>query len=174
MNAVAELQGRYRHPEQAVETMCAGSTFQRVSNTVQGHRGFGPWIAFKIADMSERVLRRGTSFDDCELGIYKDPRQGLALVRHGDWQAPITAEEVRETVAKAVAQFRRNRLRAPPYNDRLVNVQEVETIACKYKSYVKGHYYVGKDISEVRHALQGWGDLACQLQQGLPPEVSRG
>jgi hypothetical protein len=34
-----------------------------------------------------------------------------------------------------------------------VNVQEIETIFCKYKSYVKGHYHVGKDIHEIREAL---------------------
>ena len=51
---------------------------------------------------------------------------------------------------------------------RRVNVQEVETIFCKYKSHLKGHYPVGKDSEEIRHALEGWGDTAQELQKYIP------
>jgi hypothetical protein len=57
---------------------------------------------------------------------------------------------------------------APGGTPRPVNVQEVETIFCKYKSHLKGHYPLGKDTREIHHGLDGWGDLAQELQRGLP------
>lgn len=143
-------------------------TFLTVTNRVKRLRGFGPWIAFKIADMGERVLGQPVDFSDCTLGIYKDPRQGAALARFGDWKFSITDRELEETVNEHVAYWRKKKAKAPPHGDRLVNVQEIETIFCKYKSHVKGHYPLGKDTIEVAHALEGWGDLAQQLKKGMP------
>jgi hypothetical protein len=152
-------------------------TFQSISTAVQAHRGFGDWIAFKIADMAERVLGYPVDFDDCHLGIYKDPRQGAAVAyqetHHGQlspvpWEYPITDEQLKWTVEYYIKLFRKKRAYAPPHYDRYVNVQEIETIFCKYKSHLKGHYPVGKDTAEIRHGLTGWGDLAETLQRNLP------
>lgn len=189
-DAVAYLMTRYRSPSDAVEGFLGldGSgeemTYASVSRAAQGHVGFGPWIAFKIADMSERVLGFPTDFADCELGIYKDPRQGAAvafLERKGvtgtvaqdgkqvaPWEYRLEDAQLKETVAFYVATWRKKRAKAPPSGDRLVNVQEVETIFCKYKSHLKGHYPSGKDTREIGHGLDGWGDLAQQLKKGLP------
>ncbi len=162
-------------------------TYNSVSESVQQHRGFGPWIAFKIADMSERVLGYDTDFSDCHLGIYKDPRQGAAVAyleldseaaRYYEdsvgldakpWDFPIADDELKDTVDHYVKVFRQAKFKAPPNGDRLVNVQEIETIFCKYKSHLKGHYPMGKDTLEIGHGLQGWGDLAAELYKGLPP-----
>jgi hypothetical protein len=168
IDAVAELARKYRTAEEAVELWCSGGTFQRVSDEVQRNRGFGPWIAFKIADMSERVLGCDTDFSDCHLGIYTDPRKGAALVRFGDQNHPITDQELESTVDQYVGLWRQKRAKAPPRRDRYVNVQEIETIFCKYKSHINGHYPLGKDCREVRHGLHGWGDLAEHLITGVP------
>lgn len=154
-------------------------TFKSVSDHVQQHRGFGEWMAFKVADMGERVLGLDVDFRDCELGIYKDPRQGAAVaytewkqpivLANPDvpaWEFPITDKALKDTVAHFVTRFKN--FKAPPRNDRPVNVQEVETIFCKYKSHLKGHYPLGKDTIEVGHGLEGWGDLAQDLKKGLP------
>lgn len=166
-------------------------TYGSVARSAQNHRGFGEWIAFKIADMSERILGYDTDFSDCHLGIYKDPRQGAAvacleyrylgslkqdgvnLFAEKPWDYPITDSELKDTVAHYVSAFRKMKLRAPPFGDRLVNVQEVETIFCKYKSHLKGHYPMGKDTLEIGQGLDGWGDLAQQLKAGLPPAQLR-
>lgn len=188
-NAVGCLVQRYKTPRMAVLGMLGqnegalgkGMTFATVSRAVQTHVGFGPWIAFKIADMSERVLGWPTDFTGCELGVYKDPRQGAALAWYerakapgtaGDaykdkpWEYPITDKELSDIIAHYVRHF--SRFKAPPHADRKVNVQEVETIFCKYKSHRKGHYPLGKDTREISHGLDGWGDLAQQLKTGLP------
>jgi hypothetical protein len=154
-------------------------TYGSVALSVQKHVGFGPWIAFKIADMAERVLDIPVDFSDCHLGIYKDPRQGAALAYHtrGEgpkeagylkpWEQPISDQELKEVVDFYVSHWRGKKAKALPDRKRLVNVQEIETIFCKWKSHCKGHYPVGKDTDEVGHGLIGWGDLAEQLNQGL-------
>lgn len=167
----------------------ATPTFGGVSARVEEHAGFGPWMGFKIADMAERVLGYNVDFSNCQLKMFKDPRQGAALAfyldespkwqtghrfgnaapyAHAPWTYPASDENVKESVDKYVALWRKKRAKAPPAKDRLVNIQEIETIFCKYKSHYKGHYPVGKDTREIGKALEGWGDLAQQLQKGLP------
>lgn len=182
------LRGQYKSPLEATEGLLglAGKpmgqgpgvmTYASVSGAVQTHTGFGPWIAFKIADMAERVLGYPVDFSDCHLGIYKDPRQGAALAWHTKgtgsgpgkpWEEPISDEALQDCVNFYVKFWRGKRAKAPPTGDRLVNVQEIETIFCKWKSHVKGHYPIAKDTRELHHALVGWGDLADQLKKGLP------
>lgn len=179
--AMSSLVSLYKTPEHAIDGFIqpAGSiyTYNSVAASVQKHRGFGPWIAFKIADMSERIMGYGTDFTECHLGIYKDPRQGAAVAflekwdpeyPSAKWDFPISDVQLSDTVAHYVKTFRAMKLKAPPTGDRLVNVQEVETVFCKYKSHLKGHYPMGKDTREIKHGLQGWGDLAQQLSKGLP------
>jgi hypothetical protein len=186
VNAVEYLKGRYKTATDAVFYMLWGGrevSFADVAARVRTHVGFGPWIAFKIADMGERVLGARVDFSNCELGIYKDPRQGgaLAFVEnlaakvmdsppsidvYKPWEYPISDEQLALTIEHYVKHF--SKFKAPPSGDRKVNVQEVETIFCKYKSHRKGHYQLGKDAREVAHGLIGWGDLADQLKTGLP------
>ena len=54
---------------------------------------------------------------------------------------------------------------APPQMDRPINIQEVETILCKWKSHLNGHYPTGNDIAEVRHGLVKYG--RCRTSQHL-------
>jgi hypothetical protein len=58
--------------------------------------------------------------------------------------------------------------KAPPRDDRPCGAAEVESVLCKFKSMRGGHYFVGKDIKEVRHALQGWGTTAEKLLRHMP------
>ncbi len=178
LSAYKALRARYKTPEQAAEGLIGPlHTFAAVAKSVQSHERFGPWMSFKIADMAERVLDVHVDFTNCELGIYKDPRQGAAVafleigtnraMWPGDpWLYPITDKELKLTVEHYVKAFRK--FKAPPTGDRPVNVQEVETVFCKGKSNLKGHYPMGKDTREIGHGLDGWGDLAQQLKKGLP------
>jgi hypothetical protein len=165
-----ELVSRYggKDPRHAVNSFIGGDriyrSFEDVARSVKMHRGFGDWIAFKVADMAERVLDVVVDFSNCELGIYKDPRQGAALALTGDWKTPISDQQLKIAVDKYVGYWRRKHAKAPPAKDRLVNVQEIETIFCKYKSHVKGHYPLGKDTAEYRQKLSVSG---CQLAKNL-------
>lgn len=152
-------------------------TFRNVSERVQRLTGFGPWIAFKIADICDRVLGYPVDFSNCELGIYKEPRAGGAIAfqelevgqltqNPADYR--ITDDELRRALKDTMKALNSLRLKAPPYNDRPIGVAEVETVWCKYKSHLKGSYPLGKDSRELRHQLEGWGDLAQQIQAHVP------
>jgi len=61
--------------------------------------------------------------------------------------------------------------KAPPYQDRSINIQELETVVCKYKSHCNGHYPLGLDTVDIYHGLDGWGDAAQELKALLEPYV---
>jgi len=169
-NAIRHLWERGQ-PEAIVDYMTIHSTFQEASDAVQEFTGFGPWMGWKVADMAERVLYIPVDFSDSTLGIYRDPVQGAAFVMFGDWKHPITEEELDEVVREQEAEFAD--LLAPPFYDRPINIQEVETNLCKWKANHKNAYPMGNDTYHVREGLKGWGDLAQELLRWMP-EVKKG
>lgn len=158
---------KFGSPEKVVDYMINGFDFKTIAKNVQAFWGFGQWMAFKVADMAERVLQLSVDFSNAEIGVYKDPIKGAALIGFGDQHHNITRDEV-HTVFRGLQIGFNDRL-APPYLDRVVNIQELETICCKWKSHVNGHYPIGCDTFEIYHGLQGCGDLAQELQVKLKP-----
>lgn len=194
--AVSQLRSRFKSADEVIDFLFNSDnvpklTYERVAARAQELRGFGQWIAWKIADMGERVFGFPIDFSGANLGIYKDPKQGAALAYYlrcirpdvnmfpgssepyagQEWKYPITQGMLDDIVKYYCREF--NKFRAPPGKGRGVNVQEVETIFCKYKSYYKSHYWVGKDIHEIKNGLHGWGDLADQLMTAMPVDVPR-
>lgn len=163
--SVHYLSQRFSTPEAAVGYWNRPS-FQDVAKHVQETPSYGPWIAFKVADMLERVMGMPVDFRDCALGVYKEPRAGAALLWTGDTEARIsdgTLDIVLRELGKAIGL-----VAAPPSFNRTINIQEVETVLCKYKAHFKGHYEVGKDIHEVRAGLTPeWGKLSKQMYRGM-------
>src|SRR5690242_17612448 len=146
-------------------------TFSQVAKRVQKHPGFGPWIAFKIADMGERVLSYPIDFKDCLLGVYKEPVNG-ARMACTKWYPPqgmgsYTDQDCLRIAVNRLMETFGDEL-APPDYKRFVGIAEIETILCKWKSHMLGHYPLGKDTLEIKHALQGFGDLADQLSEFVP------
>lgn len=137
-------------------------------------RGFGPWIAFKMADMIDRCTGIRVEFPASVL-MYRVPREGALLswahcTGRPAWDPD---EAVREEVVRLLAHFRS--FTAPPGHERQVGVQEVETILCKWKSHVNGHYPVGKDTREVREALLLWSPVSARARKmlvGSPVEMT--
>lgn len=156
----------YGAPETVVDDMTDHETFAQVSKAVTSFYNFGPWMGWKVADMAERVLLYPVDFSDATLGIYRDPVQGAAMVLQGDWREPITDGQLQGVVNAQIREF--SDLLAPPYYDRPINVQEVETNLCKFKAHYKHHYPMGNDTYHVREALDGWGDLAQELLRWTP------
>lgn len=141
-------------------------TFDAFLRSVQTMPMMGPWISFKVADVMERVMGAHIEFPNDILTFYKEPRAALDLL---DIPAEAAAEKLRLHFRKFVA---------PPSLEgrkgRRCNIQEIETIACKWKSSVGGHYWIGKDIHEIRKGLAGWGETADKLLKHMPREVSAG
>lgn len=145
-------------------------TQKKIMDRVQEWPLFGPWIAFKVADMVDGVLGVPLKFED-DIGlVYKEPAAALdmLLAQNKDgWRTTPEAwwRELRSHFGKLPA----------PHADRSCGVQEVETICCKWKSHQGGHYWIGKDIHEHRQALEhrGWGETAWRLREAYPREVKR-
>ena len=148
-------------PELVVDMMTLQSDFQSANVTVQEFYGFGSWIAWKIADMADRVLQIDIDFSDTNLNMYTDPKQGAAYILTGDKKYPITEDELNGVVNEMETYY--SGLLAPPFQDRPINIQEVETVLCKYKAHCLGFYPYGNDTIHVAKALEGWGDLAQSM-----------
>jgi hypothetical protein len=150
-------------PESWVHRLEDYRTETEIMDEVRTWPFFGPWIAFKAADMMERVVGTKVKFSQNIGLMYDAPRAGLALLASG----PSDMDAQYAGLMKHFAKFS-----APPGHDRPCGAQEVETILCKWKSHTTGHYEIGKDCAEVRHALTGgWGKTADKLMKSAPELV---
>lgn len=144
-------------PERLIDGLMLGpATLAGVMEQANKWPMFGPWIGFKIADVLERVCSIAIEFPNDITLLYKEPRAALDMLT-------ISADRANMLLLQHFYGFK-----APPRYERYCNIQEIETILCKWKSSVGGHYYVGKDIHEIRNGLKGWGDTANELHKWLP------
>ena len=157
-------------PEDFVRSLFAGSgtlNEEHVIKEVRSWPQFGPWIAFKAADMLERVMGIPVQFDP-KIGLmYEEPRKALHMVID---QPPGTEFNTVADAYASLSDYFRLKL-APPAMDRRCGPQEVETVLCKWKSYMGGHYYIGKDIHDHRNSLKNWGETAACILNHMPQEV---
>lgn len=152
LKTVEYLQAWGASPEQVVQYWgTCKPAFNEVAQRVREIPAYGPWIAFKVADMLERVMGYEVDFSNCTLGIYDEPRRSAALILTGDSEAKISDEELTTVVKELLKGL--GKVKAPPSFNRIINVAEAETVLCKYKSHVNGHYPLGKDTREVLHGL---------------------
>lgn len=128
---------------------------------VQTWVGFGPWIAFKVADMLERLALSLVDFSDTGSWLYESPKQGAELV----WERYGKGERPKDVGGWAIGHVSthlghtekpdqaKDCVLAPPRYERPINGQEVETILCKWHSHCKGRYHVGEDVTAARKGL---------------------
>ena len=157
-------------PGQVVRAMLKGSNYATVATNVKSFPLFGPWIAFKIADMKERVFGEPCTFPLSTIEVFKDPRIGANMVLYGGENQQVASPgETAVLINKYMTKWKY--VAAPPAMDRSVNAQEIETCLCKWKSHWRGHYPVGKDTIEIGHQLyEADCTLASQLHRSLPYE----
>lgn len=126
--------------------------------------GFGPWIAFKVADMIERLGLSRVRFDSSAIHLFDSPKQGAALLWEAERSFGAKPGEAEPWAIRSIL-HRLGSVKAPPRYERVINVQEVETILCKWKSHMKGHYCIGEDIEAVRNGLLRFA--RCRTSQRL-------
>jgi len=138
-----------------------------VMNRVKLLRGFGDWIAFKVADMLERLEVGDIDFRPSDVfSMFKTPREGAEEL--GRWEGKTGPGVYLWAYNRLIREL--GTLSAPPRFERPINIQEVETILCKWKSHLGGHYPLGKDTVEIRHALERYKTsptAASLLQAGF-------
>lgn len=161
-NAIEYLAQAHRTPEDAVEWLCRSfslMSFVTFKSRIEAWPGFGPWIAFKAADMLERLDVMPITFSWDILSWYGEPRAGAELAaQHLGAAMPPTALDAAATVRQRLAEAG---FLAPPACDRPIDIQEVETVLCKWKSHLNGHYPVGIDTRELRVAAAHGANPEC-------------
>lgn len=162
--AVEELINSGQDPHNIIYRMTAGGNppLDEIMERVKRLRGFGNWIAFKVADMLERLNLCSVQFTKFDIyNIYDSPAEGAALMwqYHGASQEYGGHDSVEMWAYHSLMGSSIGRLKAPPRYERTINAQEVETILCKFKSHLNGHYEVGKDIAEVKHHLERFKEV---------------
>jgi len=168
-SSLAQLSERWANPVAWVEALWERRTAREVISDVRRERGFGPWIAFKIADMIER-LGAPITFDSDVL-MYDEPSSAaLAIANERGFSGTAEARVLRvaDGLAAALAD-----LSAPPLHERAIGFQEVETVLCKWKAHRAGRYPLGIDSRELVAALQwngprGFSGTAMALLQRAP------
>ena len=106
------------------------------------------------ADMLERLGIREVNFDDGAMFLFKSPREGAELLWSIERGEEVATKETKQQYA--VDQILNHHLGTyltPPRFERSINVQEAETILCKWKSYMGGRYKVGEDVESCRESL---------------------
>jgi len=173
---IEHLRERYLLPEEATTYMCGldheeEEALKAVMKRVKEHYLFGPWIAFKVADMAYNVLDVEIDFDQASVFMFKDPREGAKrfwrseMIKVGLLDESLTAAEPKDenvmihgVIAHLTNSFRD--LKAPPMRERAIGVLEVETVLCKWKSHGNGHYPLFNDIDEIHEGLVPWFDVS--------------
>lgn len=171
VDSYAEIYGN--QPEMMVDILVNnGPTYKGIADRAQVHKLFGPWISFKVADMLERVIGVPVDFDNAAVFMFKDPVKAALMVWRDKAGVSETAmpKEPNEAINLVVQYLTKafGDLKAPPAMDRLIGLQEVETVLCKWKSHMNGHYPLFNDIDEIREGLPGWGDTAAYFLTAMP------
>lgn len=154
---------------------CRTLDLEEVLDYVLLWEGFGPWAAFKVADMLERLDLCRVRFDtSAVMQMYDSPRKGAelhhTLVFPGaplDGRWPTIGEWAVNEVLNALGGRK-----APPRYERPCGVQEAETCLCKWKSYRNGKYEIGEDVAACRKGLLRFA--RCRLSKRLLRAGERG
>lgn len=183
--AVRDLMGQYLNtPEDMVTRIASQSVdaahqgdpldalpFKLVSDRVQAHASFGPWMAFKVADMIDRLGIAPVSFDNAAVFMFDDPRKAALMLARQRAGLPDVVKFKDETaVINQVVAFLEDHFKgftAPPTHDRPVGLQEVETVLCKWKSHMNGHYPLNHDLLEIYSGSLPWVPHSVTAQEFL-------
>lgn len=175
VKAVASLQTRFsKRPEDFVyEIMDGPNELSKVMERVRGYYLFGSWIAFKVADMLDAVCGYPIEQSNLELFLYDTPRKSILTL----WQArqlPLKAQQPEAALEEAfhwlqdqlkgVKVPHKPKLKAPDWF-------ALETVWCKHKSHLGGHYPLYKDVIEIDEAVAEWAKVsptAKQFRSSMP------
>jgi hypothetical protein len=175
---IADLRSRYgNRPENFIDA-CRAPTCAEVMKKVESHYLYGRWIGFKIADLLDRVVGHPVSFDSSAIFMFDDPtkaanilyaRRVLKIQDHTKVKTRLNAKGLEDVITWMKEQFKGHL--APPLMDRPIGLQECETILCKWKSHLNGHYPDYNDIDEINDGVQSWWEhssLAKRFLDAMP------
>jgi hypothetical protein len=145
-------------------------TYEGVRRKIKeaGLVGFGDYFIWKIVDYMERCLGLEVGTVNAWPHLPSEPKKGASRLK-ADLGVP---GDLKDLVTNVTKTARNTGLRALPFRDRLVNLQEVETFLCGYLHWARGTDYVGKDlIASARELKETPSDPGEELARLLPPPV---
>lgn len=165
IKAIHRLSETYPDPTALIAWLGeAGPSAKPIMSRVKSLYGFGEWISWKVPDICERLGVMNAQFvdEDCRL-MFSSSLKGAAEIsaKYGLKGDPVWAGH-RYLMRKL------GTLKAPPSYDRYINVQETETICCKWHSHMGGHYPVGKDTEDIKHSLLRYQESSIAQQMLIP------
>lgn len=120
-------------------------------------KGFGPWAAWKTIDLVGCCLDIEFNFDDFDFrGAYDYPIKGMLMVAGMDEQKSRNVSDLDYKTAfrNVIDALGSAAHLKPPCGKRdIINIQEIETILCKYHSYVHGHYEPLEDLKRLKQRI---------------------
>jgi group I intron endonuclease len=135
-----------------------------VMEYVQTWVGFGPWIAFKVADMLERLGLCRIRFDTGDAFLFDSPKEAAHMLWQETYDRQPEPGEAETYAVESLVTHLKSRL-APPRYERGISTQEAETVLCKWKSYRNGRYTIGEDVHSLRQSLLRFA--RCKTSQQL-------
>lgn len=163
VQSISRLQSSFARPDHLIDWLIEGGPSARgICKRVTCLYGFGDWVKWKVPDMLDRLGLAKVEFYDSDVDLmFTSSKQGaIETYRKHSLNGPDQLISAHQYLLREL----RNRL-APPLYDRPINVQETETIFCKWKSHLTGHYPIGKDTHEIGLGLRRYG--SCRTSQSL-------
>lgn len=127
-------------------------TCKEVMTEVKTWVAFGDWIAFKAADMLERLGLASIAFSVDDVYLFDSPKEGARRLAESLSASPTEAGLNAWAVDTLVNSYKD--LKAPPRYERPIGAQEAETVLCKHKSYLNGKYKLKEDIESCQNCLR--------------------
>jgi hypothetical protein len=151
-----------------------GRPVAEVLKWAKRHYLFGDWIAFKVADMMEQVLGLNIEFDEAAIFMFDSPAKGASII--ADQKGMVFKDQATTNEWAIDFLIRTFSDLTAPNGLRPIGLQEAETVLCKYKSHLSGHYGKLNDIIEIREHLQPWileTALAVDFSRAFPKGTVR-
>jgi len=169
VDSIERLRRQFRDATDMVDWLAdAGPSAAAVMKRVKTLHGFGEWICWKVPDMLERLALAAIQFrGDDVFRMFTSSRQGAEELASRHLDPPSSLLDSHNWLVDNLGP-----LPAPPLYDRPINVQETETIFCKWHSHLGGHYPMGKDSYEIRLGLLKYAK--CKTSQALIKGYEKG
>lgn len=154
-----------------------GGAFREVFNRACEHASIGPWAGFKCVDLADACLGAEVDQHDSSPFLYETPRESLVNA----WRAKHSGRDVDEAtmIEEMLSDLRVafSDLEIPHKVGQPIDLFCLETIACKHKSHLSGHYPLWNDIDEINRGLMSWSSVsesARRFRNAMPERVYGG
>lgn len=177
MTCLLYLKDNYRNPSEFISAMY-DPDYANVVKNFSSVPAFGNYHTWKWLDFFERVINMecNITLDYACKVLPSEPVKGAKLVSEEVW--PGEEFDLKRTLSYMISECNKIGLMAPPYKDRPINVQEIETCLCGIVHMYKGlqNDYIGKDLKEKYHEVYNVGEsakwLICHMPEPLPHGTS--